>query len=108
MEFLQLLNHILKTLFDPDVLASNTVVRVVVNAIPVVLPNIEFTDTIFGFAIFYLLVNYYPKTNVNAIDFPAEIPVLAWKDGVVVVPFEVSIKPAVVLVIPPKTPLLLN
>jgi hypothetical protein len=103
-----MIDSILKTFPDAAALASNTVVRVVVNAIPVVLPNIEFIDTIFGFAIFYLLVNYYPKTKVNAIDFPAVIPVLAWKDGVEVVPFEVNIKPAVVLAIPPKAPLLLN
>jgi hypothetical protein len=106
--FAIMIDSILKTFPDDDALASNTVVRVVVNAIPVVLPNIEFTDTIFGFAIFYLLVNYYPKTKVNAIDFPAVIPLLAWKDGVEVDPFEVNIKPAVVLEIAPKVPLLLN
>jgi hypothetical protein len=44
--------------------------------IPVVIPKIEFTATIFGFAIFILLVDYYPKTRVNAIDFPAVIPAL--------------------------------
>jgi hypothetical protein len=103
-----MIDSILKTFPDDVALASNTVVRVVVRANPVVLPNIEFTATIFGFAIFYLLVNYYPKTNAKAIDFPAEIPVLAWKDGVVVVPLDVNMKPAVVLVIPPKEPLLLN
>jgi hypothetical protein len=103
-----MIDSILKTFPDAAALASNTVVRVVVNAIPVVLPNIEFTDTIFGFAIFILLVNYYPKTNVNAIDFPAVIPVLAWKDGVVVVPLDVNIKPAVLLLMAPKAPLLLN
>ena len=103
-----MIDSILKTFPDDVALASNTFVRVVVRANPVVLPKIDTTATIFGFAIFFLLVNYYPKTNAKAIDFPAEIPVLAWKDGVVVVPFEVNIKPDVAFVIPPKAPLLLN
>jgi hypothetical protein len=72
-----MIDSILKTFPDDVALASNTFVKTVVSKKPVVLPNIEFTDTIFGFAIFYLLVNYYPKTNANAIDFPAEIPVFA-------------------------------
>jgi hypothetical protein len=67
----------LKTFPDAVAFTNNTVFAVVDILIPVVRPKIDVTATIFGFAIFFLLVNYYPKTNAKAIDFPAEIPVLA-------------------------------
>ena len=69
-------DSILKTLPDEVALTNNTVFAVVDMVIPVVIPKMDTTATIFGFAIFYLLVNYYPKTNAKAIDFPAEIPAL--------------------------------
>jgi len=74
--FATMIDSIFKTFPDAVALASNTFVRVVVRANPVVLPKIDTTATIFGFAIFFLLVNYYPKTNAKAIDFPADIPAL--------------------------------